>query len=181
MENVNLIFFEEYKTLNNVCGQMYSDNRGVTKYIEDMECTSWMISKKIHGWDDTLRQLRRMRHIRNKLAHETSFDVIICTHEDVEWIHEFYESILDARDPIALCYKMLNTKSQVNEKVMSKENFDTGVSLNMEIVDADDCQEEENDCNSFGKRLIIGFLILVLVGVFLVGVGAMVMALMTLA
>lgn len=163
MENVNLIFFEEYRTLNNVCSQMYDDNRGVTLYIEDMESTSYKISKKIDGWDDTLRKLRRMRHIWNQLAHETSFDVIICTQEDVEWVHEFYENILHARDPIALCYKMRKAESQVNDRVKHKEDYDTEDSLKIEIVDVGYCKGRENECSSFWKWLIIGFLVLLIV------------------
>ena len=36
MDNLNYIFFEEFKRLDKLCGELYADQHGISKYIDDM-------------------------------------------------------------------------------------------------------------------------------------------------
>ena len=39
MDNIEILFFEEYKKLDNLCKDLFKSDRGVSQYIEEMECT----------------------------------------------------------------------------------------------------------------------------------------------
>ena len=55
-----------------------------------------------NGYHD-LDMLKRVRHIRNLLAHEPYLpDTWQSTERDVLWIEEFHQRILDRTDPLAL-------------------------------------------------------------------------------
>lgn len=36
MDNLNYAFFEEFKHLDKLCGELYGDKHGISKYIDDM-------------------------------------------------------------------------------------------------------------------------------------------------
>ena len=40
MEQIDNKFFEEYKRLDKLCGEIFSCRNGVSEYITQMECTS---------------------------------------------------------------------------------------------------------------------------------------------
>ncbi|SET54916.1 DUF6548 family protein [[Clostridium] polysaccharolyticum] len=128
MENTNIIFFEEYKKLENICRQMYDGNSGVTSYIEDMEDTAISIHLNIRGWDHTLDYLKRVRHIRNQLAHDATFDIELSTQEDIDWVRDFYDKILHTRDPLALRYQMEQPRKNEAKKVHDSSTKQTSQS-----------------------------------------------------
>lgn len=110
-------FFEEFKRLDKLCSEMYGDMHGVTAYIEDMRAMEYANSCKADDFEETLRELVRLRHVRNALAHDTSLNNIDeVTENDIEWIINFYQKILATADPIALCSQKKQS-FQSNEKV----------------------------------------------------------------
>ena len=123
MDNINMIFFEEYKKLDNLFCQMYNDTKGVSSYIEDMENTPVVLCQNIVGWNNTLTYLKRLRHLRNQLAHDISFDVILCTSEDIQWIRNFYDTVLQTNDPIALRTRMEKNKKPQNTNMHGYKRF----------------------------------------------------------
>lgn len=103
MNNFNYIFFEEYKSLDRLCGQLYNMQYGITSYIEDMKHVSQNNYRNIPNWNSCLKELIRLRHIRNYLAHEEgAFEKNSCTQKDIEWIRNFYKCILNQSDPLAI-------------------------------------------------------------------------------
>ena len=94
MSQINIEFFEAYKSLEKICNEMYGQNNSVTLYISEMESTSQYDSNKIQGWDADLKKLKRVRHIRNGMAHEGSFNEEVCTEDDIFFIKSFYDRIL---------------------------------------------------------------------------------------
>ena len=106
MNNLNLIFLEEYKQLDKLCSELYDGQPGVTSYINEMKNVNWNDARDIPNWKSDLNELKRLRHIRNHLAHtEGAFDEKLCTNEDVNWIKDFRNRILKQTDPLALLQK----------------------------------------------------------------------------
>ena len=106
MNNLNLIFLEEYKQLDKLCGELYDGQPGVTSYINDMKNVDWNDVHEISNWKADLNDLKRLRHIRNHLAHtEGAFNENLCTSEDVNWVKDFRNRILRQTDPLALLAK----------------------------------------------------------------------------
>lgn len=143
VENLNDEFLEAYKSLDKICREIYrSDNNGVSSYIDDME-RSWNGRRYIANWDAERLSLMKLRHIRNKLSHETGTMYMndMCSKSDIEWLRNFRDRILNREDPIALMRKIEQSqkatsyatpKSNSIQKSMpvqepssySRENFD---------------------------------------------------------
>lgn len=120
MSNLNYTFFEEYKRLDKLCGELYNDQYGISHYIEDMRNISGNDFRSIPGWKDDLDRLIRLRHIRNYLAHtEGAFQEENCTEKDIEWIQEFHRRILNQSDPLAMLYQYSKTKQQARKSSLS--------------------------------------------------------------
>lgn len=132
MDHLNYVFFEEYKHLNKLCSELYKDQAGVTCYIEHMKRIPWSEYLSIPNWQTDLKELIRLRHIRNYLAHtEGAFEETICTQNDINWLQNFYNRILNQSDPIGMLYQISEAKkqtaqqsdrnNQINEPVESEE------------------------------------------------------------
>ena len=99
-------FMESYKRLDNLCKDLYRSDRGISSYISDMEQHT-AAARRIPGWEEVYRTLKRYRHIRNQIAHETDMDEqTLCTAADVRWVDAFHQRILDRTDPLALYTRM---------------------------------------------------------------------------
>lgn len=77
MKELNTDFYDEYKRLDKFCRDMFSGQDGA-EYIKQMENNA-LYRYYVPTWDEDLRQLKRMRHLRNQLAHEVEFDADLCT------------------------------------------------------------------------------------------------------
>lgn len=97
-------FIDEFKHLEKICNEIYSEQHGVTQYINEMEQKSGYASRKIPDWDKDLDNLKHVRHIRNNLVHESD-DTIDYDLSDIEFIKAFYQKIISQQDPLALLRK----------------------------------------------------------------------------
>lgn len=114
MNNTNYAFFEEYKRLDKLCCDMYQCSNGVTQYIEDMNTTPFCT---VSNWRDDLEQLKRLRHIRNDLAHtQGAFSENLCSQQDIDWIHDFYNRILQQTDPLAMRHRLSSPRKPASAK-----------------------------------------------------------------
>lgn len=116
MDNLDYIFFEEFKHLDKLCGELYKTQYGITHYIDDMKSISVNEHQYIPNWKADLKQLIRVRHIRNYLAHEGTFNEETCTQNDIDWIRTFYQRILNQSDPIAILYQISKAKMQTSKQ-----------------------------------------------------------------
>ncbi len=98
---MNYAFFNSYKLLDKLCSDLFQAPHGVTCYIEQMRAAPPRKSNLIPGWHADLQQLVRLRHARNYLAHEGSFDEPLCTQADVDFLEDFRQQILRRTDPLA--------------------------------------------------------------------------------
>lgn len=123
MDNLNYAFFEEFKRLDKLCGELYGEQHGLSKYIDDMRNVPGYDCRSIPGWDADLEQLVRLRHIRNNLAHtEGAFQEEMCTQKDIDWLREFHGRILSQSDPLAMLHQYLRAKQQMAEEKKHKQN-----------------------------------------------------------
>ena len=94
-------FIDEFKHLVKICNEIYSEQHGVTQYINEMEQKSGYASRKIPDWDKDLTNLKRVRHIRNNLVHESD-ETVDYNSYDIEFIKRFYHKIITQQDPLSL-------------------------------------------------------------------------------
>ncbi len=109
---LNTKLVEEFGNLEQICNRNYNAKHGVTEYINEMESLSASGKRKPEGWYDSLKSLKTIRHKRNKLSHsEVSFSDELATKEDIKFLTNFQESLLNRTDPISL-YKNPSKKPQ---------------------------------------------------------------------
>lgn len=101
MKELNTYFYDEYKRLDKFCRDMFSGKDGVSEYIKQMENSS-LYRYYVPTWDEDLRQLKRMRYLRNKLAHEMEFDAELCTESDILFVKTFYARLFNCSDPLSI-------------------------------------------------------------------------------
>ena len=100
--SVVLQFLEEYKRLDSLCKDVFSSVDGVSEYIRQMESRVWQDGRYVCSWDTDYRNLKHARWVRNKLVHEAgSFDLDICSVEEVSFVQDFYLRVVNVQDPLA--------------------------------------------------------------------------------
>ena len=97
MSKLILHFLEVYKALDELCKQILDSERGISCYIEEME----KCGAKVEFSSD-YKNLKRLRHIRNRLVHDAdSFDIPLCEEKDIMYLEDFRSKIISLRDPLA--------------------------------------------------------------------------------
>lgn len=99
MPEIERELFEEFKRVDTICRDMFSCQYGVSEYISQMEQNAPRIRHGVSFWDEDYRMLKRVRWLRNQIAHETSTSD--CTDDDVAWLKNFHNRILTQQDPLA--------------------------------------------------------------------------------
>ena len=110
MSYLNYEFFDEFKSLDNLCRDIYGESvdkkLGVTLYLEDMERKAYQGTLKVSNWMSDYNYLKSARNIRNELAHSrNSMTIDICSQEDIDFVRTFRTRILNQTDPIAMLRK----------------------------------------------------------------------------
>lgn len=103
MPEIERELFEEFKRVDAICRDMFSCQYGVSEYISQMEQNAPQMRYGISSWDEDYRKLKRIRWLRNQIAHETSTPG--CTDDDVAWLKNFHNRILTQQDPLAALEK----------------------------------------------------------------------------
>ncbi len=113
MNEIENALFEEFKSLEKLCSDIFKENHGVTQYINAMEAAPFNQYRRIHGWQETLTQLKRVRHIRNNLAHgNNTYGTPTCTPDDIQWIQHFHDLIINRSDPLTMLHRIQNTQKK---------------------------------------------------------------------
>ncbi len=108
-------FMNNYKRLEQLCGDLLNDDRCISAYIDRMNDTP-SGARLVEGWRDDLKQLKHYRWIRNKIAHEPNCsEEEMCDSHDTEWIINFHNRIINQNDPLAL-YRKATTKPKKPKK-----------------------------------------------------------------
>ncbi len=108
--DLNAELVEEFGSLERLCDQIYNARHGVTCYINDMESTYG--GSRIENWNQDLKQLKDIRHKRNNLSHgEVSFSSPWATEEDIDFVVDFRDRIINCNDPLSQYRRAVKSKS----------------------------------------------------------------------
>lgn len=115
-------FINSYKRLEQLCNDMFNDKHGISIYIDKMINTS-NGCYYVDSWDEDLKQLKHYRWIRNKIVHEPDYtEEDLCEHNDEVWLNNFYNRILNQKDPLALYRKQTHKTQNKNKRVSIQTN-----------------------------------------------------------
>lgn len=101
--------FDEYKRVDNICRDIFSSQSGVTQYITEMEQRASYGRSVIPSWNDDYYTLKRVRWLRNKIAHDSGETE--CNENDAAWLENFHRRLLNGQDPLALLSKAYRRRS----------------------------------------------------------------------
>lgn len=119
MRELNIEFQERYKQLDKLCREMYSSSEGVSSYIQDMENTPYSERHTVNNWEKIYKELKHARWMRNQLAHDISIDIEFCEQSDIEFVEQFYSSIMKGNDPLSYTFR---TKQAIVQNSTSSPN-----------------------------------------------------------
>lgn len=112
-------FLDEFKSVEIFLNDAYKTQHGVTTYIDKMRDLQigW---DTIPGWKNEFYSLKRVRHIRNFLTHERGISE--CEEEDLYYLEDFYERLLNQEDPIAQLYIKQSKKNNHYNSLNTENN-----------------------------------------------------------
>lgn len=122
MDNIEILFFEEYKKLDNLCKDLFKSDRGVSQYIEEMECTPFTKSRLVESWQDDYKMLKYVRWIRNNIAHNNDYSG--CNKSDVKSVKDFYKKIINQKDPFSVIAQNSRELQRSNNKNYNTKRTD---------------------------------------------------------
>ena len=115
-------FLDEYKRLEKLCNELYDQQHGISLYIADMEATPANLSIMVPSWHVDLKTLKHLRHIRNAMVHDLTEQEVDYTQEDIRNLKEFYQRIMEQKDPIALLLHELNGAEKQEDPTKARES-----------------------------------------------------------
>lgn len=104
MHSADNKFFEQYKRLDKLCSEIYSERNGISEYITDMENQAELGRRYVSSWELDYKSLKHVRWVRNRLAHAVDSSRI-SESEDCDFVCDFYRRIMDSKDPLTLLRK----------------------------------------------------------------------------
>ena len=152
MNNIEIIFFEEYKKLDNLCKDLLGSNQGVTQYVNEMEQIPFEKSKLVESWQYDYKMLKHIRWIRNNIAHNNGDSE--CSESDVQYVKNFYQRIINRTDSFSL----------INVEIRKAE--DNQASKNITNENVDNVVSRDNSNNVFIGITMIALIIILVIFVF---------------
>lgn len=120
MKKADNAFFEAFKELETLCGEIYSCRSGVSEYILDMENNMSEGERKIGNWVNDYKTLKHLRWVRNKIAHEAG-DIQISEDQDLDAVCAFRDRVIRGKDPITLLTRARKAAKPVSSKPVSSK------------------------------------------------------------
>ena len=154
MNNIEIIFFEEYKKLDNLCKDLLGSNQGVTQYVNEMEQIPFEKSKLVESWQYDYKMLKHIRWIRNNIAHNNGDSE--CSESDVQYVKNFYQRIINRTDSFSL----------INVEIRKAE--DNQASKNITNENVDNVVSRDNSNNVFIGITMIALIIILVIFVLMI-------------
>ena len=117
MNNVDLMFFNEYQAVERICKDIYGDE-SVKAYINTMENCNRPEKTQVPNWYKKLKTLKHLKWLRNQIIHPNGpYEV---TGQDIADIKSFHNELLTYQDPLTLLRKEVektNRKQQEQKRL----------------------------------------------------------------
>ncbi len=117
MNKLEVKFFDEYKSVDNICRDMFQSNQGVTEYIKQMEVMDAEGSRIVVNWREKYKKLKHLRWLRNQIAHESGAPDL--AENDLIELQNFHNQLLKQVDPLAELWK----KRRVYKRNVVKQEY----------------------------------------------------------
>ncbi len=105
-------FMDSYKRLDNLCKTFPDYPKGISSYIEVMECSN-QIRYRCIGWSSDYDRLKKYRYIRNRIAHDNGiYEDEVCDSNDIDWLEDFHSRLLNQTDPLGQYYRAQRAATQ---------------------------------------------------------------------
>lgn len=162
-------FIDEFKHLEKLCNEIYGDQHGVTLYIQDMESKSYMSTRGIEDWDRDLKYLTRVRHIRNNLVHESDYDIDY-TEDDIAFMRDFYDRILNQEDPLSLLRKQMDQIKKVKPRPQPQPQPQPQVNqvVYQQYTNLENKENKEDSKVEKGLWIVIGVIVVAVIAALVV-------------
>lgn len=121
MNALNTVFFDEFKSLDQLCRDIYGDDAtpklGVTLYLEHMEADFLSGRRFVPNWESDYIKLKCARNMRNEFAHSPdSFRTFRGSQPEIDFVRSFHDRILNGSDPLTALRKQTVRKRITNRK-----------------------------------------------------------------
>ena len=130
MRDLNINFLEEYKSVDNICKDIFGTRDGISEYIRIMENTHWQDYKCVSTWQSDYSELKHARWVRNQITHENgTMDSNICSQNDFNWIKNFRFRILNSKDPLTLIRlekEEREKRQRIRQQELKTRQYDNG-------------------------------------------------------
>lgn len=130
MQEIEFKIFDEYKRIDSICCDIFSVDKGINRYIEQMEETPLSIWYKVPGWGNDYKQLKHIRWIRNRIAHDVN--AVDCSIDDLNWLEEFHTRLLNQQDPLAKSYQII--REEQNRVTKNKQQNNSATYVNQKPI-----------------------------------------------
>lgn len=116
MSALNDIFMETYKEIDKHCRDMFVDEKGLGRYIEEMKNIP-DIGKYYHKAKSALSRLSEYNRIRNSLVYDvgTSYSDMV-EQSDITWLVSFKNSLQNCTDPLSAYRRNKENRASKNAK-----------------------------------------------------------------
>lgn len=106
MRAIEIEFLETYKETDSLCKEVFNCERGISDYIGKMSDLYNEGNAHIEGWKEELSTLKRLRRLRNKIAHESGKSE--CNNNDLQDLKKFRNKLKKRTDVLS----QLKTRKQ---------------------------------------------------------------------
>ncbi len=152
MNDLDIEFLEAYKSVESFCKDALSAQNGVSEYIAQMEDEFTFGASSIVNWQNSFRTLKRLRWLRNQIAHDTGASD--CTEADLDALLSFHDDLLNQRDPLSQLYQV-----RKHESMQYNSHVDNSI-----VTDEDDSQSNnDNKEFSYGLVMAVSFIAIALI------------------
>ena len=110
MRKIDIEFMDLYKETDNLCKEVFSYDKGITDYINEMKDNEKKGSDTLSYWKDEYKKLKRLRWIRNKIAHESADSE--CEQQDIQELKKFRNRLRNKTDVLSQFRKHESKKKE---------------------------------------------------------------------
>lgn len=122
------------------------------------------ICNDIMGWEEDFQMLKRMRHLRNQLTHEVGMmNEPLCSQQELNWLSNFVERILQQTDPLAMLSKKEDEAQQQAQWMSQRREMEAKTRITgtlKPIQDNEDDSHKELSTGAFVSILICAVLVI---------------------